>query len=71
MTYDEFLMLPANFINDMTQLMTIKTKHNLHITREEKIYFKYIKRYFNEMQLNTKRSHLEKCWRVKNETNRK
>jgi hypothetical protein len=71
MTYDEFLMLPANFINDMTQLMTIKTKHNLHITREEKIYFEYIKRYFNEMKMNTQKSHLEKCWRVKNETNRK
>lgn len=65
MTYDDFLMLPASYINDMINLMKTKNKYNMRYSSEEKIIFKHLETYYNEMKVNQFRHQLEKCWRLK------
>lgn len=43
MKYEEFLQTPHTFMNDVVEILTIKKKWGLELTREEKILQKHIR----------------------------
>jgi hypothetical protein len=49
MNYNQFLQTPNSFVNDVVEILTMKKKWGLSLTREEKMLFKHIKRFYNEI----------------------
>ena len=43
MNYDDFLQTPHTFMNDVVEILTIKKKWGLELTREEKMLQKHIR----------------------------
>ena len=43
MNYQEFLQVPHTFVNDVVEILTIKQKWGLLLTREEKIIQRHIR----------------------------
>jgi hypothetical protein len=62
MTYDEFLEMPTTFLDDMTEVITIKHKYRLDFTEQEKQINNHLMTYWEEMKLNELRGQFEKCW---------
>lgn len=64
MTYEEFLDLPTEFIDDMEKVLIIKQKYRLRFTEEEKQINNHIITYWEEMKINELRGKFEKCWEI-------
>jgi hypothetical protein len=64
MTYDEFLEMPTTFLDDMTEVITIKHKYRLDFTKQEKEINEHLITYWEEMKLNELRGKFEKCWEI-------
>lgn len=64
MTYEEFLDLPVDFIDDMEKVFIIKQKYRLEFTEEEKEINNYIVTYWEESKINELRYKFEKCWEI-------
>ena len=43
MNYQEFLQTPHTFMNDVVEILTIKKKWGLELTREEKMLQRHIR----------------------------
>ena len=43
MTYEEFLQTPHTFMNDVVEILTIKKKWGLELTKEERMLQKHIR----------------------------
>jgi hypothetical protein len=43
MNYQEFLQVPHTFMNDVVEILTIKKKWGLALTREEKMLQRHIR----------------------------
>ena len=43
MNYQEFLQVPHTFMNDVVEIITIKKKWGLELTREERMLQKHIR----------------------------
>ena len=43
MNYQEFLQVPHTFVNDVVEIITIKMKWGLALTREEKMLQRHIR----------------------------
>ena len=43
MNYEEFLQTPHTFVNDVVEILTIKKKWGLSLTREEKMLQRHIR----------------------------
>ena len=43
MNYQEFLQVPNTFVNDVVEIITIKKKWGLELTREEKMLQRHIR----------------------------
>lgn len=44
LTYEEFLLTPASFVDDVVKILEIKKKWGLDLTQDEKTIKKYIMR---------------------------
>ena len=64
MTYEEFLDMPATFMDDMLKVVEIKNKYRLNFTEEEKEINNYLLTYWEEMKLNELRFKFERCWEI-------
>jgi hypothetical protein len=64
MTYDEFLEMPTTFLDDMTEVITIKHKYRLDFTEQEKQINNHLMTYWEEMKLNELRGKFERCWEI-------
>lgn len=64
MTYEDFLDLPATFIDDIAKLVIIKNKYRLKFTEEEKQLNDYMLTYWEEMKINELRYKFERCWEI-------
>lgn len=67
MTYEEFLDMPTTFLDDMTQVISIKNKYRLDFTEEEKEINDHLMTYWEEMKLNELRGNFERCWEIDKE----
>ena len=64
MTYEEFLDMPATFMDDMLKVVEIKNKYRLNFTEEENEINNYLLTYWEEMKLNELRFKFERCWKI-------
>lgn len=64
MNYEEFLDMPATFMDDMLQVISIKNKYRLDFTEEEKQINEHLMTYCEEMKLNELRGKFERCWNL-------
>lgn len=64
MNYEEFLDMPATFMDDMLQVIQLKNKYRLDFTEQEKEINQHLLTYWEEMKLNEIRGNLEKCWGI-------
>jgi hypothetical protein len=64
MTYEEFLDMPTTFLDDMTEVITIKHKYRLDFTEQEKEINEHLMTYWEEMKLNELRGKFERCWDI-------
>ena len=64
MNYEEFLDMPATFMDDMLQVIQLKNKYRLNFTEQEKEINQHLLTYWEEMKLNEIRGNLEKCWGI-------
>jgi len=64
MDYEEFLDMPATFMNDMLQVISLKNKYRLNFTEEEKQINEHLMTYWEEMKLNELRGKFERCWNI-------
>ena len=67
MNYEEFLDMPATFMDDMLQVISIKNKYRLDFTEEEKQINEHLMTYWEEMKLNELRGKFERCWKIDDE----
>lgn len=61
MDYEEFLDMPATFMDDMLQVISLKNKYRLDFTEEEKQINEHLMTYWEEMKLNELRGKFERC----------
>jgi len=64
MDYEEFLDMPATFMDDMLQVISLKNKYRLDFTEEEKQINEHLMTYWEEMKLNELRGKFERCWNI-------
>ena len=64
MDYEEFLDMPATFMDDMLQVISLKNKYRLNFTEEEKQINEHLMTYWEEMKLNELRGKFERCWNI-------
>ena len=64
MTYEEFLDMPATFLDDMLQVINLKNKYRLDFTEEEKEINQHLMTYWEEMKINELRGKFERCWEI-------
>jgi len=43
LTYEEFLLTPASFVQDLELIFVVKQKYGLDFTKEERVLMKYIR----------------------------
>jgi len=67
LTYEEFLQKPRSFVKDMLDVMNIKIKYQLEFTEQEKEINQYLLQYDEEIKLNSRRGHFEKCLKIEGE----
>ena len=67
MNYEEFLDMPATFMDDMLLVIQLKNKYRLDFTEQEKEINQHLLTYWEEMKLNEIRGNLEKCWEIDKE----
>jgi hypothetical protein len=48
MNYNQFLQTPRSFAVEVTEMLVVKKKWGLALTREEKMLKKHLIRYYNE-----------------------
>ncbi len=64
MSYEEFLDMPATFIDDIAVIIALKNKYRLGFTEEEKEINRHILTYMEEMKIIQLRNTFEKCWEI-------
>ena len=67
MDYEEFLDMPATFMDDMLQVISIKNKYRLDFTEQEKQINEHLLTYWEEMKINELRYKFEKCWNIEDD----
>jgi hypothetical protein len=64
MNYEEFLDMPATFLDDMLMLIDVKNKYKMNFTDQEKEINQHLLTYWEEMKLNELRGKFERCWQL-------
>jgi len=68
MTYEEYLNIPVNTLNDLETILLLKSKHCMEITAQEKEIWEHMMRFYSEKtksyELREEKQKLEKLFKL-------